>query len=101
MQNVLFVFSEINDDDYYYDDDETCKKCTWYKYLSNEILSCNSDVDDECQLGIGFLRKDYGLFDWVGDKCYVVDDKNGATAPNHVSGSSGQIRHHSSTVSKP
>lgn len=79
---------------------ETCNKCTWSKYPSNEALSCDSYEDDECEFGIGFRGEYYEEFDWVGYKCFEhLANIKGTTASGQASGGY-ETRHQSSSVSK-
>jgi len=44
--------------DYYYNEDyQPCKQCTWTKYSNDENFSCNPEMVDECELGVGFLGR--------------------------------------------
>ena len=106
IYRFAFVFSineDPQDDNYDYGDSK-CKKCTWSRFPSNNRLSCDTEEDDECQFGIGFLGAKYDQrFHWVADKCYerIQDSEyNNTVASQHVVTSSGVIRHQSSTVSK-
>ena len=104
-KRFAFVFSineDPQDDNYDYGDSK-CKKCTWSRFPSNNRLSCDTEEDDECQFGIGFLGAKYDQrFDWVADKCYerIQDSEYNNTVAFQQITPSGAIRHQSSTVSK-
>merc|ERR1712062_235691 len=85
MDNCDCPWPSKNEDDNH----QTCKKCSWSKYPSNKRLSCNPRDDYECELGVGFLSKHYGTYDWVGHLCYdnLVDHKfNGTAAGDQCAG---------------